>query len=141
MHSVSNSDYRTLLDRVKEGLQKEGMKKVSRLVLPTPEVNFVGNRTYLRNFKEIADVIRRDPNKLLMYLARELATAASLDKEGRAIFIGRKSKDSFRVLIERYVADNVICPVCGNPDTHIERQRKISILVCEACGAKSPLKG
>ncbi len=117
------------------------MKKVSRLVLPTPEVNFVGNRTYLRNFKEIADVIRRDPNKLLMYLARELATAASLDKEGRAIFIGRKSKDSFRVLIERYVADNVICPVCGNPDTHIERQRKISILVCEACGAKSPLKG
>jgi translation initiation factor 2 subunit 2 len=138
---VSNSDYRTLLDRVKEGLQKEGMKKVSRLVLPTPEVNFVGNRTYLRNFKEIADVIRRDPNKLLMYLARELATAASLDKEGRAIFIGRKSKDSFRVLIERYVADNVICPVCGNPDTHIERQRKISILVCEACGAKSPLKG
>ncbi len=138
---MSNSDYRTLLDRVKEGLQKEGMKKVSRLVLPTPEVNFVGNRTYLRNFKEIADVIRRDPNKLLMYLARELATAASLDKEGRAIFIGRKSKDSFRVLIERYVADNVICPVCGNPDTHIERQRKISILVCEACGAKSPLKG
>ena len=138
---MSNSDYRTLLDRVKEGLQKEGMKNVSRLVLPTPEVNFVGNRTYLRNFKEIADVIRRDPNKLLMYLARELATAASLDKEGRAIFIGRKSKDSFRVLIERYVADNVICPVCGNPDTHIERQRKISILVCEACGAKSPLKG
>jgi translation initiation factor 2 subunit 2 len=138
---MSNLDYKTLLDRVKDGLQKEGMKKVSRLVLPSPDVNFVGNRTYLRNFKEFADLIRRDPNKLLMYLARELATAASMDKEGRAIFIGRKSKDSFKVLIERYVADNVICPVCGNPDTHIERQRKVSMLVCEACGAKSPLKG
>jgi translation initiation factor 2 subunit 2 len=138
---MSDLDYTSLLDRVKDSLQKEGMKKVSRLVLPPPEVNFVGNRTYLRNFKEFADLIRRDPNKLLMYLARELATAASMDKEGRAIFIGRKSRDSFKVLIDRYVTDNVICPVCGNTDTHIERQKKVSMLVCEACGAKSPLKG
>jgi translation initiation factor 2 subunit 2 len=76
-----------------------------------------------------------------MYLARELATAASLDAEGRAIFIGRRGKDSFAVLLERYVKENVICPVCGSPDTHIEKLKKISLLVCEACGAKSPAKG
>lgn len=138
---MEDLDYNALLERVKNNLQKEETKKVSRLVLPSPDVTYVGNRTYFRNFKDFTDAIRRDPNKVLMYLARELATAASLDKEGRAIFIGRKSKDSFKVLMERYVNENVICPVCGNPDTHIERQKKVSLLVCEACGAKSPLKG
>ncbi|MEM0286914.1 MAG: translation initiation factor IF-2 subunit beta [Conexivisphaerales archaeon] len=133
--------YKELLDRVKDQLQREATKRVSRLVLPEPDVRFVGNRTYLYNFKQITDAIRRNPDKVLMYLARELATAASMDQEGRAIFIGRKSKDSFRVLIERYVMDNVICPVCGSPDTHIEKVKKVTMLVCEACGAKSPIKG
>ena len=41
--------------------------------------------------------MRRDPDRLLMYLAKELATAASLDGD-RAIFIGRKDKASFSQL-------------------------------------------
>lgn len=134
-------DYNSLLERVKDHLQKEESKRQIRIVLPAPDVSYVGNRTYFRNFKEFTDLMRRDPEKVLMYLARELATAASLDKEGRAIFIGRKSKDSFKVLMERYLNENVICPVCGVPDTHIEKQKKVSLLVCEACGAKSPLRG
>lgn len=140
-NQLSQRNYKELLDRIKDQLSKEGVKKQSRLVLPQPAVVFVGNRTIFRNFKEVATVIRREPSRILMYLAKELATAASLDAEGRAIFIGRRAVDSFAVLLERYVNEFVICPVCGSPDTHIEKQKKISILVCEACGAKSPTRG
>jgi translation initiation factor 2 subunit 2 len=84
-------------------------------------------------------LIRRDPEHLLMFLAKELATAVSLDGD-RAIFIGRKVPESFSVLINRYMRDIVICPVCGSPDTHFERVKRLQFLVCEACGARSPTK-
>jgi translation initiation factor 2 subunit 2 len=80
--------------------------------------------------------MRRDPDRLLMYLAKELATAASLDGD-RAIFIGRKDKTSFSQLFQRYMADNVTCPVCGSPDTHIVTESRLHFRVCEACGARS----
>jgi translation initiation factor 2 subunit 2 len=138
---LSTRPYKELLDRIRPELPSEGSKRESRLVLPQPVVVFVGSRTIFRNFKDVSTAVRREPSKIVMYLARELATAASLDAEGRAIFIGRRGKDSFAVLLERYVKENVICPVCGSPDTHIEKLKKISLLVCEACGAKSPAKG
>jgi translation initiation factor 2 subunit 2 len=111
----------------------------SRLELPEPQVIWVGNRTILRNFAEYPKLFRRDANKLLMFLAKELATAASIEGE-RAIFIGRKDKQSFTVLLNRYMRDYVVCPVCGSPDTRIEKVKRLQFLLCEACGAKSSLK-
>jgi translation initiation factor 2 subunit 2 len=74
-----------------------------------------------------------------MYLAKELATAASIDGE-RAIFIGRKDKASFMQLFQKYMLDNVTCPVCGSPDTRIETVSRLHFRVCEACGARSSAK-
>jgi len=51
---------------------------------------------------EYPRAFRRDPDQVLLFLAKELATAASMDGD-RAIFIGRRNPDSFRVLFERYV--------------------------------------
>jgi len=110
-----------------------------RLELPEPQVIWVGNKTILRNFADYPRLLRRDANKILMFLAKELATAASIDGE-RAIFIGRKEKQSFSVLLNRYMRDYVLCPVCGSPDTKVEKAKRLQFLICEACGAKSPLK-
>jgi translation initiation factor 2 subunit 2 len=111
----------------------------SRLELPEPQILWVGNKTILRNFADYPRLLRRDANKLLMFLAKELATAASLDGE-RAIFIGRKDKQSFTVLLNRYMREYVLCPVCGSPDTKVEKVKRLQFLLCEACGAKSSLK-
>jgi translation initiation factor 2 subunit 2 len=108
----------------------------NRLEIPEPQVIWVGNKTILRNYAEYPKLMRRDPDRLLMYLAKELATAASLDAD-RAIFIGRKDKTSFAQLFQRYMVDNVTCPVCGSPDTHIVTESRLHFRVCEACGARS----
>ena len=71
-----------------------------------------------------------------MYLAKELATAASFEGE-RAIFIGRKPPSSFAVLLERYFKEMVECTVCKSPDTRLERSKRLQFLICEACGARS----
>jgi len=132
--------YQELLSRARTNLEKEAKKSnVNRLELPEPAVLWVGNKTIFRNYAEFPKLLRRDPNRLLMYLAKELATAASLDGE-RAIFIGRKDRESFAQLIQRYMKDGVTCPVCGSPDTHLEKVKRLQFMVCEACGARSVAK-
>jgi translation initiation factor 2 subunit 2 len=131
-------EYEDLLKRLKNNQTVEGTKNVARLELPLPQIQWIGRKTIFRNFKEFPRLMRRDPNKILMFLAKELATAVSLIGE-RAIFIGRKDKQSFSVLLNRYLKNFVICPVCQSPDTHLEKVKRLQLLVCEACGAKSPL--
>jgi translation initiation factor 2 subunit 2 len=129
--------YDDLLARAQSTLEKTAHKSTQdRLEIPEPQVIWVGNKTILRNYSEYPKLMRRDPDRLLMYLAKELATAASLDAD-RAIFIGRKDKTSFAQLFQRYMQDNVTCPVCGSPDTHIVTESRLHFRVCEACGARS----
>ena len=132
--------YDELLTRAREGLVQDAKKSGAlRLELPEPDVIWVGNKTIFRNYSEFPKLLRREPGRVLMYLAKELATAASLDGE-RAIFIGRKDKASFLQLFQKYMLDNVTCPVCGSPDTHIETVSRLHFRVCEACGARSAAK-
>jgi translation initiation factor 2 subunit 2 len=115
-------------------------KQASRLELPTPQIIWVGQRTIFRNFMDFPKALNRDPEKLLLYLNKELASAGYIAGE-RVIFLGRKEPSSFGALIDRYVKDYVICPVCGSPDTRTEKSKKLGFLLCEACGAKSSIKG
>ena len=132
--------YDELLTRAREGLVQDAKKSGAlRLELPEPDVIWVGNKTIFRNYSEFPKLLRREPGRVLMYLAKELATAASLDGE-RAIFIGRKDRDSFSQLLQRYMKDGVLCPVCGSPDTHLDKEKRMWFMVCEACGARSVAK-
>ena len=132
--------YEELLSRAREGFDKDAKKSGAlRLELPEADVIWVGNKTIFRNYAEFPKLLRRESGRVLMYLAKELATAASLDGE-RAIFIGRKDKESFTQLLQRYVKEGVICPVCGSPDTHLDKEKRMWFMVCEACGARSVAK-
>jgi translation initiation factor 2 subunit 2 len=140
MSSQTKLDYELLLKRLQDKLGNTSRKAVSRLEVPTPHVIWIGQRTIFRNFIEFPKVLRRDPEKLLLYLNKELASAGYIAGD-RVIFLGRKEPSSFGTLIDRYIKDYVICPVCGSPDTRTERNRKLGFLLCEACGARSSIKG
>jgi translation initiation factor 2 subunit 2 len=136
----TRSEYKGLLKRLENQLGNTSRKVVSRLELPTPQIMWVGQRTIFRNFMEFPKALRREPEKLLLYLNKELASAGYIAGE-RVIFLGRKEPSSFGALIDRYVKDYVICPVCGSPDTRTEKSKKVGFLLCEACGARSSIKG
>ena len=132
--------YEELLSRARSGLDKDAKRSGAlRLELPEPDVIWVGNKTIFRNYAEFPKRLRRESARILMYLAMELATAASLDGQ-RASFSGRKVKDSFSQLLQRYMKDGVLCPVCGSPDTRLEKEKRMWFMVCEACGARSVAK-
>jgi translation initiation factor 2 subunit 2 len=137
----SASDYEVLLKRLQDKLGNTAKKARSRLEIPTPQIIWVGKNTIFRNFMDFPKALRRDPEKFLLYLNKELASAGYITGE-RVIFLGHKTLSSFQALIDRYIKDYVQCPVCGSPDTHTEKSKpKVAFLICEACGAKSSIKG
>ena len=131
-------NYDDLLRRAEAQVPEVTLKK-ERLELPRLFVSTVGMRTTIGNFKEIADLLDRDPQHILKFLTREMATAATYH-DGRAIFQGKFPRDTFERLLQRYMDAFVICPVCKRPDTRILKEKRLSFLVCNACGAKSAIK-
>ena len=131
-------DYDELLKRACSQMPQVLLKR-ERLELPQLLISTVGMRTIISNFKEVADVLDRDPQHILKFLTREMATAATYH-DGRAIFQGKFRHDSFERLLQRYMESFVICPVCKLPDTKIVKEKRLAFLVCNACGARSSIK-
>jgi len=132
--------YETLLKRIDGGRLKNSAEIDSRFELPPVDVMWEGQRTYLRNFSDFPKIMRRDSAKLLQYLSKEFAVPAERIGDS-AMFVGRRDPDDFTRLLKIYVNDYIMCPTCKSPDTRTEKEKRISFLICEACGAKSTIKG
>ncbi len=131
-------DYDKLLKRARSQIP-EVSAKVERLELPRLQYSVIGMRTVIYNFKEISDALNRDPQHILKYLTGELATAATT-QESRVIFQGKFTADTLVRLLQRYMDSFIVCPVCKRPDTRIVKEKRVTFLVCEACGARSSIK-
>ena len=131
-------NYDDLLKRACNQMPQVSEKR-ERLELPRLFITTVGLRTIISNFKEVADVLDRDPQHILKFLTREMATAATFH-DSRAIFQGKFQRDSFERLLQRYLEGYVVCSICKRPDTRVVKEKRLSFLVCNACGAKSSIK-
>ena len=137
---TSQLDYEKLLDR---GYSLIPAKTVSgeRFEMPVVDTLLQGNKTFIKNFDFIAGKLRRDPRMLVKYFTKELAIPATI--EGQRLVLHGKFTD--RVLNDRLKAFTetfVICKECRKPDTKItEGEHGRRMLVCEACGARAPVKG
>ena len=131
-------NYEDLLKRARSQIPEIAIKQ-ERLEVPRLRMSVIGMRTIVHNFREIADSLNRDPQHIVKFLTGEMATAATV-QEGRAIFQGKFNAETLNTLLQRYMESCIVCPVCKRPDTKIVREKRLSFLVCEACGAKSSVK-
>lgn len=133
------SEYENLLKKIQDKIS-ESKSSSSRFELPPVDIMWQGNRTFFRNFAEFPKILRRDPDKVLQYLSKEFAAPAQLAGD-KAVFVGKRDPHDFTTLLNRYVKEYLECPTCQSPDTRVEKSNRLMFLVCEACGAKSSLKG
>jgi len=133
------SEYEKLLKKIQDKIS-ENKSSGSRFELPSVDIMWQGNRTFFRNFAEFPKILRRDPDKVLQYLSKEFAAPAQLAGD-KAVFVGKRDPHDFTALLNRYVKEYLECPSCKSPDTRAEKSNRFTFLVCEACGAKSSLKG
>ncbi|MGD1060254.1 MAG: translation initiation factor IF-2 subunit beta [Methanomassiliicoccales archaeon] len=130
-------DYLSLLERAKEKLP-ETIEKHERFTVPEPDVFQEGKTTVIRNFGDIVDALRREPEHLVQYLLRELGTPGHV--EGRRLILKAKlAPQQITDRIMSYTETFVLCSECGRPDTHINKEGRVLILECEACGAHRPV--
>jgi translation initiation factor 2 subunit 2 len=132
-------DYEFLYDRAKRKIPAASISG-ERFKLPAPDLFFEGKTTIFRNFRNIQEIIRREEKHFAAYLLKELGTAGYID-EGRLIFKSRITPEALSDRINNYLSTYVLCSECGRPDTHITKEERVSILVCEACGASRPITG
>src|SRR4030066_257426 len=97
-----------------------------------------GKTTVIRNFGDIVDALRREPEHLLGYLLRELGTAGTMEGR-RVVFKGKFGTAQISDRISNYVDEYVLCSECNRPDTKIVKEGRIQILSCETCGAHRPV--
>ncbi len=130
--------YEKLLDNAYEKVKVVG-KCGERFEVPKVQGNVTGNTTFITNFVQIADYLRRDHMHLAKFLQKELAVYGKI--EGNRLMLKTKlNSNKVNEKIEKYAKEFVICPVCGKPDTELLSEKGIKFKNCLACGAKSPVK-
>jgi translation initiation factor 2 subunit 2 len=134
---MADFDYSALYRRAATTLPKTSGDG-ERFQIPAPDVMQEGKTTTLRNFSEIAESLRRDPQHILTYLLRELGTGGTL-AEGRVIFKGRVLAPSVAEKVSLYFETFVKCHECGRPDSHFVKEGRTALVICEACGASRPI--
>ncbi len=135
---MSGLSYEQLLARAKKALP-DALSSGERFQVPLPDIVYEGKTTILRNFEDIVQAIRRDPDMVLTYLLRELGTAGSLEGR-RVVFKSKVTGQQVEERVKSYVEAYVLCQECGRPDTRLVKEDRIAMLECEACGARRPVK-
>ena len=133
-------DYDALLDKLYKAIP-ERTGTGERFESPTAELFFEGNKTTIRNFGEICAQLRRKPEEIAKYLFKELAAKGVIEANGARLTLNaRLNARQVNEKLDYYIQSGVLCKECGKPDTHVEALQGIRTLVCEACGARKPVR-
>ena len=131
-------DYEKLLDRARAALP-EKTQAFERFETPQIEAFQQGSKTIIRNFDAILQKIRRDPAILAKYFSKELAVPAVMEGN-KLVLNGKFYERNLRDKLQAFVDAAVVCKECKRPDTKIVEKDGIKTMICEACGARSPVK-
>ena len=127
--------YEEMLKLAKEKLPKV-QSKSERFAVPKIQGHVEGNKTILINIFSIADLIARQPDHILKYLQRELATPGYF-QDKRLVFGRKLASQMINEKVKRYVEIFVLCEQCGKPDTQLLTEDGKLIKKCTACGTKT----
>lgn len=131
-------DYKQMLEKARKAMPSTVFEK-ERFEIPKVVGHIEGNKTIISNFLQICDKLARQPEHIVKFVLKELATPGDMRKS--MLVLGSKVPASrINDRIRKYADTFVLCVECGKPDTKIIKEGVISYLKCMACGAKNPVK-
>ena len=128
-------EYAELLKKARKELPSTIVSSRERFQMPTVTGHVEGNKTIVTNFVPICNIFSREPEQLLKFLQKELATPAVID--GQRLIFGRKLNSNFiNLKIAQFAKNFVLCKECGKPDTKLIKEDRFLFMRCTACGAR-----
>ena len=135
---MDDSDYEAMLDRARTALPEKTLA-FERFETPVVESFLQGSKTIIRNFDVILQKVRRPPEMLSKYFSKELAVPSTIEGS-KLVLHGKFYERNLRDKLQSFVDAAVVCKECKRPDTKIVEKDGVKILICEACGARAPVK-
>jgi len=114
----------------------DGGEKI-KLTLKPPQVARIGTkRTSFSNFGEICRSLKRQEKHLHQYLLAELGTNGSIDANNALTIKGRFQQKQIESVLRSYIKEYVICKTCRSPDTLLQKEERLSVLLCNNCRSR-----
>ena len=131
---MANYNYEELLKKGRSSLPQQTQES-KRLEISDLKSMIVGNRTKVNNLTEVSKTIRRDLKHIIKFLTKEVASQAVIEPDG-VMFNGKIGNILLNNKFKEYLKEFVFCHECGKPDTNIHKEDRVTIMKCEACGAR-----
>jgi translation initiation factor 2 subunit 2 len=131
--------YLRLLDNVLSQVSRSTVRSGDRSLELRPQIVVAAKNTYVTNLGQLAKTLNREPEHLSRFILKETGRAGTLEGERLAIQ-GVLAAEELRKLLEVYLKEFVKCPTCGGIDTRIVAEKRFRFLVCDACGARNPVR-
>jgi len=133
--------YDDLLSRVFNIIREKNPNVIEgekiKLTLKPPQVARIGTkRTSFSNFGEICKSLKRQEKHLHQYLLAELGTNGSIDANNALIIKGRFQQKQIESVLRSYIKEYVICKTCRSPDTLLQKEERLSVLLCGNCRSR-----
>lgn len=113
-----------------------------KLTLKPPQVARIGTkRTSFSNFGEICKSLKRQEKHLHQYLLAELGTNGSIDANNALTIKGRFQQKQIENVLRSYIKEYVICKTCRSPDTSLQKEERLSVLLCNNCRSRYFVSG
>jgi len=126
---------------VKKNPNVNDIEKI-KLTLKPPQVARIGTkRTSFSNFGEICKSLKRQEKHLHQYLLAELGTNGSIDANNALIIKGRFQQKQIESVLRSYIKEYVICKTCRSPDTLLQKEERLSVLLCNNCRSRYFVSG
>lgn len=139
MDLSKKESYVFLLDRALAEIRPLEGRRGDRLIELKPQVIQEQKYTIITNHRQIAQQINRDPSHLARFIFKEMGRPGTVEGD-RLVISGKLSNEELARVLQIYHREFVKCPVCGGVDTRIVSEKRFRFLVCEVCGAKSPVR-
>ncbi|KAI5169869.1 translation initiation factor 2 subunit 2 [Pancytospora epiphaga] len=126
--------YINLLNTAMEILNKAQRDDEEKIKLPLNVIR-KSRKTYI-NVVDIGKKLYRQPEHLSHFVAKELYTEGSINKEGCLVLNGSFLQSNIERALRHFIEIFVVCKSCDSvEDTYITREAKLFFLKCERCKA------
>ncbi|CAF0850371.1 unnamed protein product [Didymodactylos carnosus] len=131
--SAGDYTYEELLTRLYSRIPSQ-ITKPSKITMRPPQIARVGTkRTSFSNFGNTCKALRREEKHLQQYLLTEFGSSGSIDSNHALIIRGRFQPTQFEFVLRSYIREYVICKTCGSPETLLQKEERLPLLLCTKC--------